>query len=661
MRGTQVEKLVNTLFGAFWNEVESFDVDSVSPALGAQQWEVPVSWTRVAQSDGTSKALVLLEFRVNRLSRLLTVSDCWPRKIGLHLAHWLDTHMHLVLSAERRQSGPQHGASTDAALLSLFDWRYDPPSHALGVHEMLFREETPMTVVGKLYAKLIANMSLCKTLDKALVSVGKTNDGKRLVCAAFVRCLIGLGPHKADTSLRKSVHAALGEGLDALFNRIIDLSSRHHFPIVFIAMREFIVRSVRDDISLGRYLDRTPKWGAFVANTLNTAETMRVFMRDQVKDGDLFEHKLASANVEKVAFVRHCKKVPGVFSRAGRKTMKLNEVCRTLKRFRDRHAERDVFRDDFTNIHDVAVHGMVYMHDLCPETPVPVERVFGLLRQAGGEVSRIFVQLVRASTEGVEGVLKLANNYKTTQQEAHAHRNALSDDFLKMCDCLDIIDRCGASFSVDVPKTYADKQRAAVRRRFENVSEEEGFLRASQMLWCNGCKTVKNFVLTDAADVKPLSAHGYKRCSQGDLGVMCHEKRRTVCCEKVPVRRISLLTHERSFCFSLFEKMYAITTCCGHLALLKCLSSTQEEPLCCARCATMKLPSPKKVPARRCHYCDCEVSKVKGCFTGEFLDKEGTSMSLTFCTRHTRGFMRKDREPLLLEESLHEIAKKIKH
>ena len=664
MRGGNVEILVKTLFGGFWEEVDAFDESTVGQSMASmsassKQWEVPVAWVHRAREDGTARTLMLLDFRVNRLARLLAVSDCWPGNVGLHLAHWLDSHVHLVLAAERLRSGPPRDTLASSAFLRLCDWRYTPPSHTLGVREMLFRDEIPTSMFGKMYVKMIGNMALCKTLDKAVGEVGKTAEGREMMCAAFARCLLGTGPHKADMSLRKSVHAAFADGMIPFFERIGQLSTEHDFPVVFVALREFIISSALLDVSLARVLAKKHKWTSFVANAQNTGEIVRLRLRDRVGDGDLFQHKLTSSAAEKLTLSRHCKKVPGLFSRSGSKNTTLSDLCKILKRFRDRHAGRiGLGTELFTNVRDIAVRGM--SSRAASEGRVSTELVRALLDDAGPEASRVFVDLVDAMVGGSEPVLKVATAHARENTNALTITDVFTESFMIACDCLEVINHIDVAFTIDLPRTYADKQRAAVCSRFTNLSEADAMCRASRILWCDGCKTVKNFVLSDSTkDLKNHTAHGYKRVSRGELGVMCYEKRRFVCCKHVPVRERTLLTKEGASCLSLFGQVYAVTTCCGHLALLQHLAPSEETPLSCVRCAARNIAKPKPA-TRACHYCEEVVNKPKGSYTGLFQKEDGTNTTLTFCKRHVRGFMKRDLEPLSLEDTVREIAKRIK-
>jgi hypothetical protein len=87
--------------------------------------------------------------------------------------------------------------------------------------------------------------------------------------------------------------------------------------------------------------------------------------------------------------------------------------------------------------------------------------VRALLDDAGPEASRVFVDLVDAMAGGSESILKVAT--------AHARANALTltdaftEPFIIACDCLEVINHIDVAFTIDLPRTYADKQRAAVR------------------------------------------------------------------------------------------------------------------------------------------------------------------------------------------------------
>ena len=512
-----------------------------------------------------------------------------------------------------------------------------------------------------MYTKLVANMALCKTLSKALVVFGSCTEGKEIVCSAFTRCILGVGAHKASTSLRKSVHEALDRGIDDLFAKIINLTADHEFPIVFACLREHAVISAKSDYSLNKHLHNTHKWRAFSANVLNTAEMVRVRLRARGADGDLFLYKLVPSDDEKIALLKNSKKVPGLFARCCEKSIPISGVCKLLKRARDRCAgSYGLCTDVYTNAMNVGVTGMCTLNALDIGTPLPVAFVSRVLEETGGSAARMFVDISEAASLGADNVERVINTHALDCGETN-DQYTLAKSFSVVSDCIELMYHSSRLFTVELPEIYGDKQRAAVRRRFETLSDSEAMRRATQIIWCSGCKCVKNFVLSDVNNgALNHLAYGFKKVSQGDQGIMCYEKWRFVCCKNVPVNQLNLLSKDSAKCVSLFGSVFAVSTCCGWLAHLHHLSAHGDDPLCCRACIVKRCESKNTVASRICHYCEAVIKKRKGTYTGVFETKEGAKQTLSFCSRHKREFMRRDREPLMLQECMHEIAKKIK-
>jgi hypothetical protein len=505
-------------------------------------------------------------------------------------------------------------------------------------------------------------MAQCKTMHRCAASLGSTATGKELVCSAFVGYVLGVGSLKADLSVRLSLHAKLVKGCGAFYDRVVELSKHADDPIVFTAVREYIVLSARDDLSLATYLEKTCKWSAFAANVLNTADMLRARLRDRSADGDFFDYKIFCNNAdEKNALVRQCKKVPGLFSRAASKKVPLQDCCKLLKRFRDKRLGNNGLNTDaFCNEWNIAVLGMSRMAGLPVTARVPLDVITTALHKGGPASQRAFVDFVDGMALGTESLIAAAKVHVGTES------CALSDAFMISLDCLELINHCSSFFKIDLPTAYGDRQREAVCRRFKdtNLTKDEMYARAATLVWCGGCKTIKNFVLSGAKkDANNHLAHGYKRVSQGPKGVMCYEKKRFHCCRAVPVRQVSLLSADMSTCVSIFGSVYAISTCCGWLAQLNHLTARESEPLCCSQCALAQVSTTETAEAaeaRVCHYCNMEVLGTKGSFTGLFQHGEGPSEHLTFCKRHTKHCMRHELEPINLEECIRQLGKKFK-
>jgi hypothetical protein len=305
----------------------------------------------------------------------------------------------------------------------------------------------------------------------------------------------------------------------------------------------------------------------------------------------------------------------------------------------------------------MAVVGMLHMSGLPLASRVPLAIVQNALDASGPAAKRAFVDVVAAMSKGVESLLFEAN--------AHAGSNplALSEAFVMTVDCLELINHCNSFFEVELPMAYGNRQRAAVRRRFAHsgIPEEEMWARAAEIVWCGGCKTIKNFVLSNSKkDARNHQAHGYKRVSLGPAGVMCYEKKKFLCCRAVPVRRCALLSARASSCVSLFGCAYAISTCCGQLAQLNHLTTRGDEPLCCQRCALAQTVTATAHTLRICYYCNLKIADKKHGFTGQFQRDSGASEILSFCKRHVRECMRRENEPIILAECVRQLGKKFK-
>lgn len=648
--GDDAEATLAALFSPFWTESERYATLPDDFGARGRQWEVPGSWKSRAETDGTLRALRLLDFRINRLLGLLFVSDCWDSAIGLHLAHWLDTHMHLVIECERRKSGPPRECTVHEDVLRACDWRHERTAHVVAIRE-IFCADKAISPLGQTYFNVVNNMALCKARDDTLTMALDDKKSHETFQQAIVTCVLGTGPSKADFSLRKSVHDSLRDDGRHFFASLE--KSCGDFPILFIALREFIVNAVRRDFPTQLYAETTPKWTHFSENVRNCGEMIRLLMRERVGDGDLFAHKLVMSGEEKQSLLRMARKVPGLFSRKKKETMSLMQVCRVLKRQRSKCDNRPpTVVEEHLNAEAAATDGMRLMRTLRLGEMIPCSFVTKSLRRSGERACESFVAIADAMKRGTEALSERANELASMDYEAE-------DGFAVAHTCVELMRQCESSFEMKLPDGYAEKQRKAAERRFPSLEKEEAWKRASELVWCDGCKCVKNFIRS-GTKVEHRVAHGYKRVCRSDEGIMCFEKKRFLCCRTVPLRTVRLVDEKRAITTNLFGTTYVVSTCCGFICTLTGVGPLPEEPLCCGQCFQSKCAETViGATETACRYCG-EIVKAKTGYTGRFIVDGPTERveTLTFCKRHTRKFMRKDREPLLLEECVKELSKR---
>lgn len=638
------------LFKPFWSESDRYVTLPVVPGNRGKQWEIPGSWTNRAETDGTLRALRLLDFRINRLLGLLFVSDCWDSAIGLHLAHWLDTHMHLVIECERRKSGPSRECTVHEEVLRVCDWRHERRAHVLAIREM-FCAGKGVNPLGEMYFKVVNNMALCKTQEKNLTETAEGTEWRETLKQAFVRCVLGTGPNKADFSLRKSVHESLREDGSHLFDLVKKFSGES--PILFVAVREYIINSVRRDNPTLVYAEKTPKWTHFSENVRNCGEMIRLILRERVGDGDLFHHKLVVSEAEKQSLLRMSRKVPGLFFRKKKEVMTLTQVCKVLKRQRGKCEKRpSTAVEEHLNAETTATEGTRLMRTLRLGQQLPCSFITTTLRRSGNAACGSFVAIAEAVKKGADALSQKANELASAAFDSE-------DGFAVAQTCVEMMRQCESSFEMRLPEKFAERQKKAAERRFPCLEKEEAWKRASELVWCDGCRCVKNFIRSGNKAEHRL-AHGYKRVCRSDTDIMCFEKKRFLCCRNVPLRTKRLVDEEGSTTVNLFGTTYVVTTCCGFMSKLESVGSFEEEPLCCGQCFAEKNEKNVIEETRTCRYCGEIVIKTKGGYTGRFLVDEGEEKveTLSFCKRHTRAFMRKDREPLLLDECLKELSKR---
>lgn len=653
--GGDADATISGLFAPFWAESERYKaLPNISRNRG-KQWEIPGSWRSRAEEDGTLRALTLLDFRINRLLGLLFVSDCWESIIGLHLAYWLDTHMHLVIECERRKSGPTRGCTVHEDVLRLCDWRHERTMHLVAIRE-IFCAERGISYLGDVYFRIVNNMALCKTRDNTtFMELATMSDSREAFREAFVRCVLGTGGNKADFSLRKSLHGALRDDGITLLDNIKVFCVENECPIMFVAMREYIVDAIRKDLPLHLYAQTTPKWTQFSENTRNCAEMIRLLLREKSEDGDLFTKKMVVSEDQNQSLLRLTRKVPGLFSRTKRQFMSLAQVCKILKRQRGKSKTRPpTVVEEHVNAEMVATEGTRLMRTLKLGEPLPFSFVVKNLRDSGDRACQIFVAIAEAAKLGTDALSQKTSELVELDDSELRDKK---DGFSVVHTCVELMRQCESSFEMRLPNKFAEKQRRAAERRFPRLRDSESWTRASELVWCDGCKSVKNFIQTGNKP-ETRAPHGYKRVCRDENEIMCFEKKRHLCCRNVPLRTKKLIDEDRSIMATLFGTTYVMTTCCGNMSVLEMASPSEDDPLCCQQCASLKIAKTiGSVVA--CHYCGEIVKKKKGTYTGDFLTDDEKTQKLTFCKRHTRHFMKREREPLVLSECVKELSKGI--
>lgn len=694
-------ELLAALFEPFWSSVAKTkttttgETETTRRRVGGRtssgsHWRVRESWTRRAERDGTSDALALLEFRMNRLCKLMTVCDCWPSSVGKHLAHWIDSHVHLAIEVETRGSGPtppSTSETTTARWLSLVDWRRVDPEDVVAMREAIAGNAARLsrsTKNGKktsrapTYGRLIESVTACKTMGTVLRQFAVDDATRETTCAAIVRCVLGYDAHRADFALRVATHRFLSDGPRAACERLIEACDRGASATIFVAFREFVVRNVVSDVDAFAHFSRTSRWNAYASNAIHAAETVRVRLRDRVSrdHGETttpptMESFLVSNDEESIALIRNCKKVPGPVVRPVDRVVSVAETCRLVRRTRNR-ANRtqtpggtDTFDDAGGTI--ASILAKIDDRDLHASVD-PSAYLNDALRTSRSRET--FVEIARASRKSVHAVRTIVE------------REIESLDFSYASDALELVKHFSSVRLHALPASIAERQRDAVRRHATNVGRDEAevFRRRGEIVWCAGCRKVKNFVVSsDARGSNNHMASGYARvCHVGD-DIVCDEKRTHPCCRAIPLRRTVALDATRSRCVQLFGTTYVVTTCCGKLAILSHVTCTTDGVFTCGECAKRHAlvaastseargndddddeSRGKKTTVKTCRYCSEIVgAHVKGSFTGKFEEEDGVVVVHAFCKRHTRPFMRREFEPMNLSDVLREIPKTVK-
>jgi hypothetical protein len=677
-------KPLTLLFGPFWETVESYD-ESFDTVDLEGQWCAPSSWGTRARDDGTGNALALLRYRVNRLSRLLSVCDCWGSNVGSHLALWLDSHMHLVVACESRRSGPTRGDSARCTDLRMCDWRFVPDDVIVALRLTLGGngavDNGRISKMAGLYARVLSNMSICKTLSNVLKPLKTHETIKMCVCAAVTRCILGITTNKASFETRKAVHKMLDVGLDDFYDMTVKAAAEHARPVVFMCLREHAMHCVGEDTSLSVFLQTVPKWKVYAANVTATMDSLRVGLNSlstPLPNVPLIGLISTIADDRFVCFARNAKRVPGMVSREGSKCVNITEFCKTMKRARDRSRdEKAIATENFSDPSGVGAAGLTRFNEMRTGENFDWEYISMILKERGGSPSDwkaaedAFVQIISVMKQGVASVraLFVAESLKSTSAP-------FSTGFSVAGDCMQLIRTAGSVRKYTLPHIYTNMQRAAITKRFSDTtcSERDRIARASHLIWCVGCGTIKNFVVGGGKkNENSHASHGYKRiCHDGD-DLKCDERRLYECCKRVPLKRMALLEDVdadasqptqkvqslKSYCVDVFGVAYVVTTCCGRIATFDSLRCTKTSALMCDRCIKAGDIAAQAGPmVRVCHFCEQPVLRKKGCFTGRFIDVNDKSTLLTFCKRHTRHFMKRENEPMILAEVMAAIPRR---
>jgi len=666
------------LFGPFWETAESYtgDLDAIDIE---GQWGAPSKWGRRARDDGTECALALLRYRVNRLSKLLSVCDCWAPNVGGHLALWLDSHMHLVVACESRRSGPRRSDSARCTTLDLCDWRFVPDDLIVALRLTLGSngavDSGRASKLAGLYARVLSNMSICKTLATVLNPLKSHETVKKCVCAAVTRCILGITTNKASFETRKAVHTMLNVGLDDFFDMTVEAAAAHARPVVFMCLREHAMHCVGEDSSLSVFLQTVPKWKVYAANVTATMDSLRVGLKSlpaPLPETPLIGLICTIADDRFACFARNAKRVPGMVSREGSKCVNITEFCKTMKRARDRSRdEKAIATENFSDPAGVGAAGLTQFNGMRAGESFDWQYISAMLRERGGALSNpkaaeeAFVHIISVMKQGVASVRAL---FVAESQKVEAA--PFSTGFAVAGDCMQLVRTAGSVRSYTLPRVYTERQRSAIAKRFSDTTctERERIARASHLIWCVGCGAIKNFVIGGGKkNENSQASHGYKRICHDGEDLKCDERRLYECCKRVPLKRIALLGEPKgaapgtmeSYCVDIFGSAYVVTTCCGRIATFDNLRCTKTSALVCERCVKAGETAAQAGPmVRVCHFCEQPVVRKKGCFTGRFVDAEDKSQLLTFCKRHTRFFMKRENERMNLAEVMAAIPRR---
>jgi hypothetical protein len=638
------------LFSAFWSNVD-FNVE-----IFEGQWVVPDSWRERAREDKSLKMLDFLTFRVNRLCKLLSLSDCWSQSIGRRIGFWLDTHVHLMKQCKERKSGPVRDGH--AADMFLYDWRCVPDATSLSIISCLGGDfKTPSSGVpasALFFSRVLNNISMNKQLGNILRDFSKDMSIKHTVCSAVSRCLLGgMSDGTVTTSLdvRLRIHSLSDQGIDDYYDQICNEADKQKRPVILICLREYIIKHIKNDLILDTFLSSNEKWGTYANNVIAAAESLRTLFKAEQHSGQGSAESVLGWICHEapqsyfLSFSRNARRVPGLLSRDNRVRTSTVDTCKMIRKERDKkRLDNSIVTEKFYSPSTTGSLGL----ELCCSLKAGEGIQTGDLRKLAGsdETYAVFKQLVGKMGEGKHNLQKFI---------------CFPPEFFDVAsDCLSVFHISCQMKKFRLPQEYTKLQTKALRARFGD--DEEKIKRGSSLLCCLGCSTVKNFIVGTKGKTKgnPYTSHGFKRVCHEGTRLMCDEKRLYECCKTVPLKTYDLVTKEDSAILEYHGVAYVTSTCCGHIVLLKETSPSCGSPFTCLQCMRQAAVGKKNISQLEscCCWCERKLTKSNKGFVGMFIDGSGDEKEKSFCKAHTRKFMKKEYEPMNLEEVMRTISSK---
>lgn len=636
------------LFTAFWSRVGGDDATFLEG-----QWKVEEEWIVNAKRDGSLDTLRFLSYRINRLCALLALVDCWSSSIGRCLGFWLDSHVHLVRQCEEKKSGPSREFGGEERLY-LYDWRYVPESSLEGIVKCLGGGAHSGSARSQsFFSRVMHSVTTNKQLVNILRDFANDSNVKMSVCSAVTRCFLG-GMADGETPMnafrvRRKVHALAGDGIDAYYEQICKETERQKRPITLICIREYVIKQVTNDLLLESFLSSKEKMVSYVNNTNSAAESMRMMFKaaKNFNDDLSYTSVLAWAGFEApqnffTGFCRSARRVPGLLSRDNSNKLLYPEACKIIRKERDkRRSDNSIVTERFDQPDAEGRKALFLCRDLRANETLSLDHIRTLA--GSNEHFEMFLSLVRAVKSGKSTLQKFISEYSETIGVAG--------------DCLSAFQTSCDVKSFRLPPTYAEMQRGALERRFNKDAEK--IKRGSRLLCCLACSTVKNFVVGGKAKGNPATSHGFKRVCHDGRRLMCDEKRLYACCKTVPLKEYVLVDEEASHIVEYMHKAYVVSTCCGHITELSAVAPFIDSPMTCKTCvekATKRQEESHK-EVEKCWYCEKKITKTNKGFRGMFVNEDEEEVELVFCKSHTRSYMKKEFEPMRLNEIKEAISR----